>query len=205
MINEKKAILIHKDNLEILDSLTTEEAGRLFLQIYHYTCKGKAIKYDRQDSLIFIPFKKQIDRDDRKYILTCKKNKENGQFGGRPRTTQSVYDKPKEPSRLIDKPKKPSGLIQNPKNPVDIKGTKIEDLLSKEHYWKLIDKLKSIVIDNKFMLQTELEDEFNYEITFMQEFYKDLQKRGLNKCVTENQIAKLREILEKWEKFPVTI
>ena len=73
MATTKKSFLLYKDTLEILDDLTNEQRGQLFYAIYKYSI-GETIEVPKELKMVFILFKKQLDRDDEKYKNTCKTN-----------------------------------------------------------------------------------------------------------------------------------
>ena len=72
----KRNFLLNKDQREVFEALTDEEAGQLIKGIFRYL--------DTNDSglngmlhAIFIPIKKEIDDNEEKYRKICEKNKEN--------------------------------------------------------------------------------------------------------------------------------
>jgi hypothetical protein len=72
----KKAFLIYKDSLAVLDELTDEQAGQLFKAIKAYH-EGSELALDFGLRMAFIPFKSQFIRDEDKYKAISEKNKEN--------------------------------------------------------------------------------------------------------------------------------
>jgi len=102
MSKERKSFLLHFDSLGILDQLTLEQCGKLFIACRDFNL-GKDIELDDTLGLVFFPFKNQFSRDQEKYQVIVDRNKSNGSRGGRPKN-------PKEP-------KKPSGLSGNPSKP----------------------------------------------------------------------------------------
>lgn len=99
MSNGRKSFLLHFDSLGILDQLTDEQCGKLFLACRDYNL-GEELKLDATLELVFFPFKAQFIRDKEKYQNKVHASQINGSKGGRP----------KNPA----KPKKPSGLSGNP-------------------------------------------------------------------------------------------
>ena len=95
----KKSFILHNDSLDVLDSLTDDQAGQIFKAIKSHQ-RGEEVLLDGLLQAIFIPFKNQLDRDEEKYQKIVERNKANGKKGGRP-----------------SKPKKPTGLSGNPKEP----------------------------------------------------------------------------------------
>ncbi len=96
--------MLHIDSLSVLDEMTPEEAGMLFMAIAAYQ-NGREIPLDRMTKLLFAPFKAQFQRDDESYQKTIERNRSNGSKGGRPNNptepketqkTQSVISEPKK-------------------------------------------------------------------------------------------------------------
>ncbi len=95
----KKSFIIHLDSLDILDELSLEQAGKL---LHAFRDFHNEIEPDLESILriVFLPFKKQFQRDIEKYDATIIRNSLNGSKGGRP--------------------KKPTKTKQNRENPVGI-------------------------------------------------------------------------------------
>ena len=102
MSKERKSFLLHFDSLGILDQLTDDQCGKLFIACRDFNL-GKELNLDETLGLVFFPFKAQFLRDQEKYQIVVDRNKSNGSKGGRP----SNPNKPKKPSGLIDNPSKP--------------------------------------------------------------------------------------------------
>lgn len=117
----KKSFIIYCDSLDVLDVLTREEAGELFLTIRDYV-RGEQPKPSKTVEVAFIPIKNSIDRDLEKWKVVRERNIVNGKKGGRPAK-----------SNIPNKPKKPSGLSGNPKNPVNVNVNVNDIILSKDN------------------------------------------------------------------------
>jgi len=74
MSNGRKSFLLHFDSLGILDQLTDEQCGKLFLACRDYNL-GEELKLDATLELVFFPFKAQFIRDKEKYEKLCEKNR----------------------------------------------------------------------------------------------------------------------------------
>ena len=96
----KKSFVLFNDLKEPVNSLTDEEAGKLFKAIFEYQNGGVNQVLTAPAEMAFLFVKQQLDRNQEKYDSTCKRNRLNGLKGGRP-----------------NKPKKPSGLSGNPEEP----------------------------------------------------------------------------------------
>jgi len=97
MAQDKKSIIVYADWQEQFDSLTDEEAGKLIKHFFAYVNDQNPTS-DRLTELMFIPLKKALKRDLRKYESYIDKQKSNGKKGGRPKTqkTQAFLKKPKK-------------------------------------------------------------------------------------------------------------
>jgi hypothetical protein len=90
----RKSFIIHKDSLDILEKLSNEEAGILFKAICAYQ-QGSATQLNYPLDLVFLPFQKQFDRDNEKYLNTCKQRAEAGSKGGKQKVANASKSKQK--------------------------------------------------------------------------------------------------------------
>lgn len=74
---EQTAFLLQKDQKEIIDELSDEEAGIIFKAIYEYECTKKEPKLTKFLKIVFKQFKVKLDSWDKAYEEKCLKNKEN--------------------------------------------------------------------------------------------------------------------------------
>ena len=102
-----KSFIIHTDSLEILESLNNEQAGKLFKAIKKYQEDQTIIEEDQLIKIALIPFVSQFKRDKEKYDNMCKRNKENGKNGGRPKTEETQNN--------------PVGYLETQENPKNLK------------------------------------------------------------------------------------
>lgn len=84
-----KSFIIHIDSLEILESLNNEQAGKLFKAIKQYQEDQTIIEEDQLIKVALSPFVSQFKRDKEKYDNICKRNRENGKNGGRPKNQEN--------------------------------------------------------------------------------------------------------------------
>lgn len=89
----KKAFLIYKDTLDVLDLLTDEQAGKLFKAIRDFN-NGKQPELELALQVAFLPFKNQFDRDSNKYERITERNRINGAKGGRPKKNPETQTNP---------------------------------------------------------------------------------------------------------------
>lgn len=83
-MSKKKNFLLSTEHLEILNSLSDEDNGKLFKGIFSYVITGKS-GLNGYLKTIFIPFKILIDKNEESYQKIVERNKENGAKGGRPK------------------------------------------------------------------------------------------------------------------------
>ena len=107
----RDSFVLYADSLDILDLLSDEQAGQLFRAIRSYVNGDDLPELDQVTKIAFVPIKNHLDRDAEKYEQICKKRREVGALGGRPRKeplglkeNQKVSS---ETKRFLEKPKKP--------------------------------------------------------------------------------------------------
>lgn len=114
----KDNFLLKKSQQEIFNELSNEEAGKLIKGIFQYANTGES-GLDGYLKIIFIPIKTEIDKNEKRYEEVCKKNRENGKLGGRPKKeetekeNQEVIAKTEENRMVFEKTE------ENPKNPIN--------------------------------------------------------------------------------------
>ena len=71
----KKAFLIFKSSLSVLDALTDEQAGKLFKAVRAWQ-EGTLIEsdLDQLTALLFVPFREQFKYNDERYSEAIKSN-----------------------------------------------------------------------------------------------------------------------------------
>lgn len=88
----KNNFLLEKTLRETIEPLTKEEKGELFQGILDYV-NNEDPKLEGALKSIFIPIKKEIDKNEERYQKICDRNKQNGSLGGRkkeePKETQN--------------------------------------------------------------------------------------------------------------------
>ena len=97
MAQDKKGFILYADQKELFNKLPNDKAGELIKHIFAYVNDENPTS-DRLTELMFIPLKKALKRDLRKYESYIDKQKSNGKKGGRPKTqkTQAFLEKPKK-------------------------------------------------------------------------------------------------------------
>ncbi len=104
---EKKSFFLFKDSLNVLDDLSDKKAGKLFKAIRNYQ-DSNIMPSEFWLKMALKPFVNQFIRDNKQYEAICKKNKNNGAKGGRPKKLiNPVGYLPTQKSQLVNsKPKK---------------------------------------------------------------------------------------------------
>lgn len=100
---EKDNYIMHCSYNEHFKLLTDEELGRLIRNVNDYVQNGVLPQYSNEERVLNMAFsfmRTTIDIEKEKYLEKCRKNKENGKRGGRPRN-----------------PEKPNGFDENPPQP----------------------------------------------------------------------------------------
>ena len=98
-------VIIAEEYLEPVEELSDAQAGELMKTVMRYSVTGELPETEDQAvTILFMLMKSYIDRNQKAYEETCRRNRENGKRGGRPKT-----------ERLSEKP---SGYSENPENPI---------------------------------------------------------------------------------------
>ena len=108
-MTEKKSFIVYKSYRRILEKLTMEERGELFMALFDYAIDGNEPELSPKAEIAFAAIQDNMDRDAEKYEAVCERNKVNGVKGGRPKKEK----KPKETQWVISKPKKPDNDNDN--------------------------------------------------------------------------------------------
>lgn len=77
----KKSFILYNDSLDILDDISIEQAGKLFMAIRNFNI-GKEQELDSETKLLFLHFKNQFIRDFEKYKTKSETNRDSGSKGG---------------------------------------------------------------------------------------------------------------------------
>lgn len=101
---ERKTFLFYKEWRDAIKDLPDDVRLELYDSIMEYAFTGEIEGLKPMASIAFNFIRPTIDRDTAKYISKTEANRENGNKGGRPRSTNPIN------------PQKPSGFIENPKN-----------------------------------------------------------------------------------------
>lgn len=111
----KDNFLLKKTQIEVFKELSNEDAGKLIKGIFNYVNNGDS-ELTGYLNVIFIPIKNEIDKNEERYEEVCKKNRENGRLGGRPKKeeeNQEVIEETEKNPMVFEKTE------DNPKNPIN--------------------------------------------------------------------------------------
>ena len=81
---KKKSFVLYTDTMELWDSLSDEQAGKLIKHIYSYAVGNEPEAPDEITRLLSIQIKKTMDRDQKKWEEVRKSRSKSGKKGGRP-------------------------------------------------------------------------------------------------------------------------
>lgn len=102
--------IMHSTYNEHFKLLTDAELGRLIRDVNNYVENGVLPQYSNEERVLNMAFsfmKATIDIEKEKYQEKCKKNKENGSRGGRPRSEE-------KPNGFKNNQTQPNGFNENP-------------------------------------------------------------------------------------------
>ena len=102
--------IMHSTYNEHFKLLTDAELGRLIRDVNNYVENGVLPQYSNEERVLNMAFsfmKATIDIEKEKYQEKCKKNKENGSRGGRPKNEE-------KPNAFRNNQTQPNGFNENP-------------------------------------------------------------------------------------------
>ena len=110
-------------NYEKIKYLSMEQRGELLTALFDYAVSGDVPQMEGIVGFAFEIFREDIDSSLERYKETCRKNRENGKKGGRPRKNPTVSEKTERFSE---------GQNENPKKPNETPKTETEDRSQKQ-------------------------------------------------------------------------
>src|SRR3989304_10393689 len=108
MAENKKSFIAYCEWVEVFETLTNEEAGKLVKHLFRYVNDKHPEPEDRITEISFIPIKQVLKKDLKKYESYVDKQKANGLKGGRPKHKETQITQP-----FILKPKKADNVNDN--------------------------------------------------------------------------------------------
>lgn len=76
MAKEQKGFIVYGDIEPVVDRLSDEEAGQLLKGMVKYFNSGEEPNFTGALEFVFIPIQQQMDRDAKKYVEKCEKNRQ---------------------------------------------------------------------------------------------------------------------------------
>jgi len=128
-MGEKKSFLLFNELSDPIQSLSDDEAGKLFKAIFQYQNGGVTQELSGASQMAFMFITKQMDRTDEHYEKICERNRINGAKGGRPKNPTE----PKEPTGLTGNPTEPKITLPNPNPNPNPKSKKEEKDIKKKY------------------------------------------------------------------------
>lgn len=118
MARGKDSVILYQSFFDATAGLKAAAKAELWDCIGDYL-NGVSHKFkDRSAELAWGFIVRQLDADRQKYDERCRKNRDNGNRGGRPLKNQSVkvetFENPKKPNGFSENRNKPNGFFQNP-------------------------------------------------------------------------------------------
>ena len=103
-MNDKSSFVLYTNFYNQFAMLCAEDRGDLILAIFEYEATGEVkTPLTPLPALAFSFIKDTLERDRAAYEETCRRNRENGKKGGRPKKN----DAPQKTDGFSEKPKKP--------------------------------------------------------------------------------------------------
>ena len=123
-MNDKSSFVLYTNFYNQFAMLSAEDRGDLILAIFEYEATGEVkTPLTPLPALAFSFIKDTLERDRATYEETCRRNRENGKKGGRPKKN----DAPQKTDGFSEKPKKPyndndidNGIDNGIDNDIDI-------------------------------------------------------------------------------------
>ena len=105
--SNKKSFVVYMDWEEALSYFSDAETGEIFRALFQYAKNGTMPEFSHNSlNAVFSFMKSTLDRDLKAYEERCRKNKENGSKGGRPKKPNGYEENPKKPNGYFSDPKK---------------------------------------------------------------------------------------------------
>ncbi len=92
MADNKKKIIVYSDWIELFESLTDDEAGKLIKHFFRYVNDQNPVAQDRITELSFIPIKQTLKRDLEKWESKLDERSISGRLGNLKRYYNDIYE-----------------------------------------------------------------------------------------------------------------
>lgn len=105
--SNKKSFVVYMDWEEALSYFSDAETGEIFRALFQYAKNGTMPEFSHNSlNAVFSFMKSTLDRDLKAYEERCRKNKENGSKGGRPKKPNGIEENQKKPNGYFSELKK---------------------------------------------------------------------------------------------------
>lgn len=138
----KDNFLLKKSQQQVFEELSNNDAGLLIKGIFNYVNTGNS-GLDGYLKAIFIPIKIEIDKNEERYEEVCKRNRENGRLGGRPKK-EEIEENPPLNKETQEKQSVFEKTEENPKKPINHNHTHISAITNQDSNIN-IDIIKRII------------------------------------------------------------
>ena len=159
-LQNKKSFILYLNQLNILDDLTNDEAGKLFKIIANFVHTGEDLPMDKLIKIAYLPIKQSLKRDLESWRNKLQTNRDNGKLGGRP----------KKNNKPNHNPINPSGYLDNPINPVNenvnVNVNVNEELITLSQYIS-ITKEQEKILHRKYLFSEHGKKLINKAISFL--------------------------------------
>jgi hypothetical protein len=226
MAQDKKAIIVYADWMELFESLSNEEAGNLIKHFFRYVNDLNPEFPDRITELSFIPIKQSLKRDLSKWETKIETRSINGRLGNLKRWHPDLYKKVStnkltiEDAEIIANNRKTShsdktvtGAIKNVANiAVSVSDSVSVSVINKElikilnsfllSEIKISDDSKFLIFGNNSISITEKEKiNFKTAVWFQKLFIKNLKEKNSpttnqEKATYKNYVTPIRLMFE---------
>ena len=99
---EKKSLLLYYDYIEQFELLDDKQLRKLIYAMIDFDKDGKEVRLDKMTTMAFVPIKRRLIEDKKKWEETCKKNSENIKKRWAKEKDTTVYECIREDTKNTD-------------------------------------------------------------------------------------------------------
>lgn len=211
---KKNSFLLYIDKREIVETLTDEQAGKVFKAIYKYVDTKEESQLDPVSKIVFMVFRQMLDANEEKYMNIVERNRKNGLRGGRPKKTENQKN-PKNPVGYLENPNKPKKA--DTETDTDTENDNDNEINKKKETKKKFGNYQQVKLTNKELqsLKSDYGDDLtNQLITYLDEYiemkgykakshYLCIKKWVVNAVEEQKQKKLKQQIVRKAPNEPV--
>ena len=154
-MEKKKSFLLYTEHKELIEQLSSEQAGELFKGLFDYVLTGEVPDLDPLSKMAFISVRQDLDRNAVKYEEFVEKQRQNGLKGGRPKKEEN----PKNPSLFSETQKSLYDNVNDNENDnvnvnVNVNDNDNDNVLSHSEKGKITENEKEIL--EKYVIRKKL-------------------------------------------------